>query len=174
MVDVNLDIRQFADEVPSGPVPAGRYICMIAGSVIKDTASGGRMIVVDFQIDEGQYRGRHVFENLNLWHSNPTVSEIAKKQLANIAKSCGFSDVLRRTEDLNGRRLALQIEVDGSYNSVKRHYAMAAVPGGIANRGPVAQTAAPSGIVPPPTPPAVSPQNLTGQNQPLGGNPPWV
>lgn len=173
MVDVNLDIRQFADEVPSGPVPAGRYVCQVSGSIIKDTSSGGRMIVVDFQIDEGQFRGRHVFENLNLWHSNPTVSEIAKKQLANIAKSCGFNDVLRRTEELNGRRLALQIEVDGSYNVVKRHYAMTAVPGGISNR----QTAPPTnppGIVPPPTPPAVSPQNLTGQNQSLGGNPPWV
>lgn len=169
MVDVNLDVNAFADEVPSGPIPAGRYTVMIAGSVLRDTSTGGKMVVMDFAVDEGQFKGRHLFENLNLWHSNPKVSEISKRQLANIAKSCGFSDVLRRTEELNGRRLVVQVDVDGEYNTVKRHFALAPA-GGLLGRAPV------SGIVPQPTPPEVSPANLTGQNQPFtnNSNPPWV
>lgn len=177
MVELNLNLADYQEELPSSPLPPGRYPVVVAMTTVKTTQNGDKMISVDYQVDTGDHRGRHVFENLNLWHKSTTVAEIAKRQLANIARACGITSVLRRTEDLHGKRLYIQVDVDRNYNVVKKHFGVTQVD---ALGGPARSTMPPVSAVPSnvgqafaPAPAAPQPPAQAPTQAPTSDNVPW-
>lgn len=72
------------------PIPAGEYPAVITESEIKATKSGdGQYLKLKIEIIEGEYQGRLIFTNLNLWNQNPKAAEIARRELATIAAATG-------------------------------------------------------------------------------------
>lgn len=72
------------------PLPAGKYLAAIAGSEMKPTKnSDGHYLYLTFQILEGQYKGRKVWDRLNLHNKNPAATAIAKGQLSAICRAIG-------------------------------------------------------------------------------------
>lgn len=76
----------------SDPVPAGEYVASITSMEVKanNNAATGHNLACQYTIQEGQYKGRKIFDNLNLWHSQSSgAAEVAYKQLASIGKAVG-------------------------------------------------------------------------------------
>ena len=74
------------------PIPAGKYAAIISGSQMKDTKSGnGSYLELTFQIIEGEYKNRLLWERLNLDNPNELTVKIARAQLAAICRSVGVS-----------------------------------------------------------------------------------
>ena len=72
------------------PIPAGEYPAVITESEIKVTKDGqGQYLKLKIEIIEGEFQGRLIFTNLNLWNQNPKASEIARRELATIAAATG-------------------------------------------------------------------------------------
>ena len=72
------------------PIPPGNYLAMIVESELVDNAARtGAYLKLQWQILEGDYQGRVVFDNLNL--DNPSVKavEIAQRRLSAICHACG-------------------------------------------------------------------------------------
>lgn len=71
-------------------LPAGDYVAAIVDSEMKPTQAGtGEYLKLKWQILEGQYANRVLFENLNLQNPNAKAVEIARGQLAAIRKATG-------------------------------------------------------------------------------------
>ena len=65
------------------PLPAGEYEFVVVEQTIKLSKSGSNYLSVVYEVVEPvDYAGRKHFENLNLWHNNPEVVEIAQRSLS--------------------------------------------------------------------------------------------
>ena len=80
-------------------LPPGDYVVLIASSEIKATKAGdGKYAKLEYQVVEGEYTGRKLWENLNLWNKNPTAVSFARGALALIQKACRLPKMGDTTE----------------------------------------------------------------------------
>ena len=125
------------------PVPPNDYKVIIAKSEFKKTKAGtGHYLSLQMKIIEGEYKGRTLFENLNLDNPNPTAVEIANKALNTICKACNKVGV-QDSEELHGIPMIATVSITEATktkpasNSIK-FYAP------VEGAAPVETTAAPS------------------------------
>lgn len=90
MAQLDFDATTVDPSTNLDAIPAGKYLAVIAESEIKPNSKGtGHLIKLAFQVIEGEYKGRKVFENLNIDHPNAQTVEIAKKDLSAICHAVG-------------------------------------------------------------------------------------
>ena len=73
------------------PLPINDYLSMIVNSEMKETKDGkGRYLNLTFEIlDDNDYKGRRVFEKLNLVNASEKTVEIAQRTLSAICRAVG-------------------------------------------------------------------------------------
>ena len=92
-------------------IPAGNYIAQIIKSELKETKKGdGHYLVLQFQVIEGEYNKRVVFERLNIHNKNPQTVEIAQKTLATIGEICGLRSI-DDSEQLHNQPMEIKVIV---------------------------------------------------------------
>jgi len=130
-----------------GIVPEGTYIAVIEGSDYKPASTGqGMLLKFTYSIVEGQFKGRKVFENLNLKHSNAQTQAIAEKALNSICVACGILKI-QDSSQLHGIPMKLDISVQpakGEYsaqNRIKKHISINATPATGATQGVAVENA---------------------------------
>ena len=83
MAQFNFDASQVAPQASTGPLPAGTYLAHITESDVQPLKYGnGEGLKLTFEIMDGQFKGRKVWENLNIRHSNEDTQRIAQSQLS--------------------------------------------------------------------------------------------
>lgn len=83
MAQFNFDASTVAPQASPGPVPAGTYLAQIIESDVAPLKSGkGTGLKLTFEIIDGQYKGRRIWENLNIQHENDETQRIAQSQLS--------------------------------------------------------------------------------------------
>ena len=83
MAQFNFDASQVAPQQSSGPLPAGVYLAHIVESDVRPLNSGnGEGLKLTFEIIDGQFKGRKVWENLNIRHTSEDTQRIAQSQLS--------------------------------------------------------------------------------------------
>ena len=112
-VDLNgFDASRVEPNEPRGAVPKGDYQVIITGSEKAATKSGnGHLLNLELQIVEGEFRGRKLFDRLNLWNPSEVAQRIAQGTLSAI---CRAVNVLtpRSSEELHNRQLTASVDVD--------------------------------------------------------------
>lgn len=120
MAQLNFDATQVAPAVGLDPVPAGWYNCIMEKSEMKPTKDGaGAYLECQYNIVDGQYAGRKLFDRLNLRNSNPQAQEIAFKTLSAIAHAVGVLHVAD-SQQLHNIPLKVRAKVrpaDGQYEA---------------------------------------------------------
>lgn len=72
------------------PLPPGEYKAMVVDSDVKETkAQNGNYLKLRWQILEGEFSNRVVFQNLNLDNPEPKAVEIAQRELSAICHAVG-------------------------------------------------------------------------------------
>lgn len=72
------------------PLPAGKYLAAITESVQKPTKDGsGSYLELTFEVVEGDFRGRKVWDRLCVNHPNATTVKIARGNLSAICRATG-------------------------------------------------------------------------------------
>nr|MBA2479818.1 DUF669 domain-containing protein [Planctomycetota bacterium] len=75
---INFDATQFEPSTGKDPVPAGKYIAAIVESTMKPTKSGnGQYLEIEYQILDGEHKGRKLWSRHTLVHVNPQTSATA-------------------------------------------------------------------------------------------------
>lgn len=111
MATLNFNAREVAPSAPAGIVPAGDYNVQIVKSEIKPTRDGqSHYLTLEFEILDGECKGRHLWANLNLWNANETASRIAQQQLSAIAHAVNVLDV-SDSELLHNKPLLVTVAV---------------------------------------------------------------
>jgi len=83
--------NQYEDDVLAlDPIKPGTYVAVITDSEMHPTAKGnGKFLLLTLQIIEGQFKGRKVWDRLNLINPNETAVDIARRNLASICRAVG-------------------------------------------------------------------------------------
>lgn len=99
------------------PIPAGTYVMAITRSEMKQNkAKTGYYLSAMFKVQEGEYKGRTVFVNLNLVNPSAVATEIAKKELNTICQACGLESVAD-SDELHGIPMAVTLRINENKNS---------------------------------------------------------
>ena len=87
MAQVNFNAAEVSTESQFSPVPNGDYPVIITESEMKPTKNGaGQYLQLVLEVIEGPYKGRKVWERLNIVNSNQTAVEIAQRSLSQICQ----------------------------------------------------------------------------------------
>ena len=109
MSNLDFNAANFEPSAPLEAVPDGYYNCKLAGTEIKETKNGnGKYLMLTLDIVDGEYKGRKLFDRLNLWNQNAQAVEIASKTMSAICHAVGLLQV-RNHEDLRGKNLAVKV-----------------------------------------------------------------
>ncbi|MBX3452483.1 MAG: DUF669 domain-containing protein [Planctomycetaceae bacterium] len=72
------------------PIPNGDYLCIITTSEMKPTKAGdGAYLELELDVIDGPYKGRKLWDRLNLNNANETTVKIAKGTLSAICRAVG-------------------------------------------------------------------------------------
>lgn len=110
MANLNgFDANQVEPTGDFDPVPAGKYLAVITASEMKPTKSGsGSFLQLQFEILEGEHKGRLLWARLNLDNPNATAVTIARAELSAICRAVG---VLAPKDSVELHNLPLVIHV---------------------------------------------------------------
>lgn len=105
-----------ANHVNPNPVfetlPEGEYLVMVADSEMKPTnAKDGEYLNLTLEVLDGPYKGRIIFDRLNLVNKNPKAVEIAQRQLSQICHAVGVLRVADSTE-LHNRPMVAKVGIE--------------------------------------------------------------
>lgn len=93
------------------PIPAGWYLAEITKSEMKDTKAGtGKYLTCQLKVLDGEFKGRYLFNLLNLINPNQVAVEIAQKELASMCEACGLDEIEDSTE-LHGIAMAVRVKI---------------------------------------------------------------
>lgn len=145
----SFDASAVPAQAPSTPIPAGTYLAHIMESDCVTPKSGrGLMIKLTFEILDGQFKGRRVWENLNVQNDSEKTQSIAQSQLSAICHAVGVIK-LNDTAALHFKPLKINVvikEASGDYaarNNIKGYESAAGAMPASAPTPPAAN--APSG-----------------------------
>jgi hypothetical protein len=75
------------------PIPAGEYLCVITASDEKPTKAGnGSYLELEFEVIDGPYKGRKLWDRLNLANPNELAVKIARATLSAICRAVGVME----------------------------------------------------------------------------------
>lgn len=149
MAQLNFDANTVAPQEALDPIPADWYPCAMVESEMKPTQDkSGGYLECAYQVIDGPYKGRKVFDRLNLHNKNQVAVEIAYRTLSAICHAAGVIQ-LQDSQQLHNRPLLVKVAIepakDGydAKNIVKGYKAMTA------NQQPAPATQYQPGTVPP-------------------------
>lgn len=145
----NFDATQVAPREDFSPIPVGEYVVQITDSDVNPTKAGtGHRLELTFEVIDGEFKGRKVFEGLNIDNPNPKAVEIAQRDLSAICHAVGKLQV-SDSQELHYKPLVVRVDIeqrDGySPRNVIKAYKAAA--GGVGN-APAQGTATPAAATP--------------------------
>jgi hypothetical protein len=149
-------------------LPPGEYTVMVTDSAIKTTQAGtGRYISLEFDVQAPDaFRGRKLWDNMNIENPSAEAVEIAKRQLAQLVQSCGLQEI-QDTTQLHHIPVVAIVKVDrkdATRNQIKGYKAAGGQPAPQPQAAPMQQAAAPAAQ-------PVPPQGAPVQQQ---ATPPWM
>lgn len=94
MAQLSFNANEVKPNEPMGPVPEGQYVVQIVESEMKATKSGnGRYLALTLKIQEGEYKDRKIFDNLNIENQSATAQQIARGNLSAICHAVGTMNI---------------------------------------------------------------------------------
>lgn len=109
MATLNFNANEVEPSIGFDPIPAGKYQAVITDSEMKPTKSGnGQYLQLEFEVIEGDYKGRKVWSRLNLENANSEAVRIARADLSAI---CRAVNVAQPRDSVELHNLPLTITV---------------------------------------------------------------
>jgi len=91
------------------PLPAGEYPVVISSSEIKTTRAGnGQYLQLVYDVIDGDFKGRKLFDRLNLVNENTQAEEIAKRSLSSICRAVGVMHP-QQAEELHDKPFIVKV-----------------------------------------------------------------
>lgn len=135
MAFIQFDATKVAPRETFDPIPAGTYHAIVGDSEIVATKEGtGQRLKLVWTVTEGEFKGRKVFDSINISHVKANVEEIGQRQLSQL---CHATNVLhlQDTAQLHGIQCAIKVAIrhdtTGQWpdsNEVKGYYNLGGSP----------------------------------------------
>lgn len=97
------------------PLPAGEYSAIIIECELKETkAQDGHYLSFKYQIADGEYEGRYVFDIMNIKNKSDKATQIGLTQLNNLNKAIGKQ--IKDTSDCLNEVVFLKLGIQPAKN----------------------------------------------------------
>ena len=134
MATINFNANEVEPSVGFEAIPAGKYQAVIVDSDMKPNKAGtGEYLQLEFEVIEGEFKGRKLWTRLNLHNPNPDAVRMAQADLSAI---CHAVNVIQPGDSVELHNLPLTITVkcrktpDGEIvNDIKGYAAKASAAG---------------------------------------------
>ncbi len=111
-----IDTEDYEDYASGGdfsPLPAGIYEAIITDSVMMETKKGdGQYLKLTYEIVGDDYKGRLVWDNLNLVNPSEKAVAIGKRKLIQLSQDLGLSVVPRESSQLHDKVLRIKVDIE--------------------------------------------------------------
>jgi hypothetical protein len=122
MAKLNLDLSGVKVSEGSGfsVVPSGNYDVQVVSAEVKETKTGGSMLVFGLEILDGEHKGKVIRDSANTTNQNPEAVRIGYEKIKKIALVSGHKnpDRIIDTDDflnLNPFMVIVETTDDGEY-----------------------------------------------------------
>jgi len=93
-----------------GKWPTGEYLVQIVDSDVKENKSGtGEFAEIVYEAIDGPMKGRKLWANLTLTHTNNTAQEIGQRQMASLREATGVTNP-NDTQDFHYKPHVIRVE----------------------------------------------------------------
>lgn len=117
----DLDLKNTQAGGSFEPIPAGEYPAILVHSEKKPTKDGtGARLELKFQILNGPYQNRTLFDGLNIINKSAQAQQIGRGQLKALCVACGVPDPSDSAE-LHNRPLNIRVAVGKDQNGNPRN-----------------------------------------------------
>ena len=151
MAKLNFDATAVEPATQFDVLPKGEYLAAAVSSEMKSTkAMTGQYLQLSFEILEGKFKGRRIFERLNLQNPNKDAEEIAQRTLSALCHALGILQV-NESEQLHDIPVLISVTIEdgkGDYGPSNRITGYASASSEKAPVAAVAQAAKASGAAP--------------------------
>jgi hypothetical protein len=101
------------------PLPKGQYLVVITSCEERmGKTSNKPYLALSYEVLEGEYKGRKLFFNLNVFSDNPDAVRIARNELAGIAQAVSVAN-LKGTEDIINKPFIIKLGVKSKDGEVQ-------------------------------------------------------
>lgn len=99
-------------------LPEGDYVAIMTSAEKKPNSKGtGSYLSCAYEVIDGQYKGRKVFDNMNLWNPNQTAVDIARRELKKLCGALGFAQQPSDSAELLNKPFVMSLTVyQDTYN----------------------------------------------------------
>lgn len=119
MARFNFDPSSVAPQAPMTLMPKGVYLAQINESDMATLQSGnGEALKLTFEILDGQFKKRRVWESLNVVHTNEQTQGIAQAQLSALCRSVSVNK-LEDTSALHFKPVKIHVDVQPAKGEFK-------------------------------------------------------
>ena len=109
MATINFNANEVEPSVGYEAIPAGKYQAVIVESDMKPNKAGtGEYLQLEFEVIEGEFKGRKLWTRLNLHNPNPDAVRMAQADLSAI---CHAVNVIHPGDSVELHNLPLTITV---------------------------------------------------------------
>jgi hypothetical protein len=111
MAELNFDSNEIEPTGSFEPLPLGEYTVMISASEMKPTKNGkGSYLQLTYDVVEGEYHGRKIFDRLNLVNESETAQDIAQRSLSAICRCVGVLHP-KNSEELHDKPMIIKLGI---------------------------------------------------------------
>lgn len=111
MVKIEFDANEYEPMGSFDPLPVGEYLVVISDSTINENSKGtGKYLQLVYDVVEGEYSGRKLFDRLNIINDSETAQKIAKGQLSAICRAVGVMSP-ENTEELHDKPFVVKVGI---------------------------------------------------------------
>ena len=111
MAILNFDASTVEPSAGKDPLPAGKYVATISASEMKPTKNGtGQYLEIEYQIIDGEHKGRKLWSRHNLQHPNAQAVQIARGELSAICRAVGVMTP-KDSAELHGLPLTITVKL---------------------------------------------------------------
>ena len=126
MAKIGFKTSDYEPNAPLDAVPAGDYPCTITDAALKPTKRGdGEYVMLVHEVADGEFKGRKIFDRLNIHNPNKTAEAIGRRQLSSLAAALNLPEI-DDTDILVGAPVTVRVTVRssaeyGDQNDVKAY-----------------------------------------------------
>lgn len=159
---------QYAPQYGLPTIQPGKYPAVVskAEPTRSNNNQANTYLKIEFTLTQqaGQYAGRKVYKNINLWNQSQQASEIAHGEMSALLLCMGIAQEIQQLDVMYNRPLLIEVVENGQYSEVKTFYDINGNQPGKANQ-PMQQMPQQQGNFQP------QQTQQPMQPQPQGGNP---
>ena len=114
MAFLSFNAAQVQPQASFDPIPAGKYICQITESEIKSTKAGtGQQLVLTWEVLEGDFKGRKIWDRLNISNPNKQAEQISQAALSAICHAAGVLQ-MQDSSQLHNKPMRIRVNIKKS------------------------------------------------------------